>query len=327
MITSDKIPIEPYSHKKCTCICDICGEAFVRTFRNITKSREKYNTDKDYCKRCCYDIRSPKKEIVCIICKKSFIVGDTKANKYKKYCSLKCSNKGRVGSKRSKESRELMSKACKGRIPWNKGKRASEDSRILAGERSPSFGKTYMTKINNPEWAKKISDSFKGKINLGDKNGMKKISARNKVSNSRKEMFKNKKIRKEYSEKTKQAWKDGKFDGVSVGKCKWYKYKKIDGTIIKCQGTWELAFAKWADQNGLNFDTHKGRIPYTDENGEERSYYPDFFVYDWNEYIDIKSDYYWELHKSKFDLIWASNNNITITVLKKQDLANLGIVV
>lgn len=69
------------------------------------------------------------------------------------------------------------------------------------------------------------------------------------------------------AEKTRIAWAEGKFDGVKVGRCKWYKYVKRDSSQIKVQGTWELAFVKWADEQGLKFDTHQGKLSYQDENG------------------------------------------------------------
>jgi hypothetical protein len=75
MIISSDIPDKPHSHKKIQCQCDICGVMFTRQFKYITESRKRYDTSEDYCKRCCYDIRSPKREVVCETCKKPFTVG------------------------------------------------------------------------------------------------------------------------------------------------------------------------------------------------------------------------------------------------------------
>jgi len=155
MIINNDIPDTPNSHKKMKCQCDICGEIFFRMFKYITESRKRYNTEKDYCKRCCYNIRSPKKKIICRICKKSFVVGDSRANEAREYCSYECVGKGRIGYKHSARSKALMSKTGKGKVPWNKGKTSEEDNRILAGESSPSFGVTYRTKETHPEWAQK----------------------------------------------------------------------------------------------------------------------------------------------------------------------------
>ena len=194
------------------------------------------------------------------------------------------------------------------------------------GKNNPAYGKTYCTKENNPEWAFKIKQSTKGKINLGDCNGMKKLEARTKVSVARKEMFADIKVRKHYSEKTKKAWADGKFEGVRVGQCKWYEYKKVNGETIKCQGTWELAFAKWADESGLLFETHKGRITYLDIHESSRLYYPDFYIYEWDAYVDIKNEYHFNLQKEKFECIYKSNPDINLEILRRSDLEFLGVI-
>lgn len=86
-------------------------------------------------------------------------------------------------------------------------------------------------------------------------------------------------IRKHLSEKVKMAWVNGKFDGVKVGRCKWYSFEKKDGEVIKVQGKWELAFVEWADSINLKFKCkcHVGRISYKDALQNFRFYYPDFF--------------------------------------------------
>ena len=52
---------------------------------------------------------------------------------------------------------------------------------------------------------------------------------------------------------------------------------------------------------------------------------PDFFIEEWDCYVDIKSDYFWELQKDKFDCIFKSNPNLKLKILKKDDLVNLGV--
>lgn len=113
-----------------------------------------------------------------------------------------------------------------------------------------------------------------------------------------------------------------KFSG---GRCKWHSYTKFDGTTIKLQGTWELAFAKWADQQGITYTAHRGRIAYVDDRGDERSYYPDFWVEDWQEYIEIKNRYHMSLQERKFELIRASNPNMPLRILMREELKKLGV--
>ena len=130
-------------------------------------------------------------------------------------------------------------------------------------------------------------------------------------------------MRQKYSNGTKKAWEDGKFIGVNnCWKCLWYDYKHSNGKIYKVQGTWELKFIEWLDKNNLIFDCHKGRIPYIDDDNKNRNYYPDFFIYDWNIFVDIKSLFTFKGQERKFEIL---KNNNKIKILFKEDLKKLGI--
>lgn len=180
--------------------------------------------------------------------------------------------------------------------------------------------------INNPEIAIKISKTcIEKKINVGEKNGMKKIESKNKVSETRKKMFKDGRLSgTKISENLSLAWKNGLFDNVKVGRCKWYDFKKQDGTIIKCQGTWELKFVTWLEEKNIQYIAHKERIPYLME-GKQKFYYPDFFIFDWNCFVDIKNEYHYKLQFNKFENIIKSNPNLKLKILLKKDLISLGI--
>lgn len=180
------------------------------------------------------------------------------------------------------------------------------------------------TAINNmitsdPDWKRRNSISKKGKINLGDNNGMKSIEAREKVSKTRKSMM-TRDFRNKISEYTSKAWADGKYEGVRVGQSKWYTYLHSNGNEYKVQGTWELEFIKWLDNNDLEFKCHEGRIPYT-LNGKDKSYYPDFFITEWGQYVDIKNDYHYNLQKDKFEALKDQGNEIR--VILKEELEKL----
>jgi hypothetical protein len=181
--------------------------------------------------------------------------------------------------------------------------------------------KSLKKRFSDPKEREKISKSTKGKINLGDSNGMKQIEARKKVSNARKKMFENKELRKEYSEKTKKAWEDGKFEGVNVGQCKWFEYKHSNGKTYKVQGTWELAFIKWLDEKDMGFDCHRGRIPY-ELNGKQKNYYPDFWVNEWDSYVDVKAEVWYD--EEKFNAI-KENSDKEVKILFKEQLLDLGV--
>lgn len=160
-------------------------------------------------------------------------------------------------------------------------------------------------------------------VNRGKKNGMKQLSARRKVSISRRNM--SEKNRRIYSESTRNAWASGKFDDVRVGQCKWHDYILPTGKIVKVQGTWELKFIEWLVNNNFTFTVHKGRIPYN-INGQQKNYYPDFYVSEWNCYVDVKNDYHYNLQREKFNAIRSCNPDIEIRILTKCDLIQLGLL-
>lgn len=197
---------------------------------------------------------------------------------------------------------------------WEKYIHSKESYRI---NMSKSITRMYK---NNPDISEKKRISMLGK-NSGISNGMKQKTAREKVSIARKKMFKDHKIREHYSNKTKEAWASGKFDGIQTGFSKWHEYISKSGKMYKVQGNYELKFLKWLDENCMKFEVHKGRIPYT-LNGKRKNYYPDFYVYDWECYVDTKAKYWYD--KTKFDAIYESTN-IKLKILFEEDLKKLGI--
>lgn len=54
--------------------------------------------------------------------------------------------------------------------------------------------------------------------------------------------------------------------------------------------TYELRLAEDLDKNGIRWDTCK-RFSYIDPTGKVRTYTPDFFLIDYNVYLDPKNDY------------------------------------
>ena len=52
--------------------------------------------------------------------------------------------------------------------------------------------------------------------------------------------------------------------------------------------------AKWMDAEGIKWDRSKKRhmFRWIDTNGDERKYFPDFYLPDFNIYLDPENDYY-----------------------------------
>jgi hypothetical protein len=171
-----------------------------------------------------------------------------------------------------------------------------------------------------PERRQNISKTLiENKINVGEKNGMKSVEARKKVSDSRKHM--NSKNRKIYSDATRRAWAEGKFAGVKVGRCKWYAINTPNGPM-KVQGTWELKYAEYLLENNISFYAHRGRISYKDLQEATHSYYPDFYLPDDDRYIDIKAPYFYKLGREKFNLIKQQYPELKLDIIEYKKNTN-----
>jgi len=165
----------------------------------------------------------------------------------------------------------------------------------------------------DPDRKIRISNTLRAnKVNVGEKNGMKRLDARKKVSESRKNMSaENRKI---YSDAQRNAWATGKFADVKVGRCKWYAITTPNGPM-KVQGTWELKYAEYLLENNISFYAHRGRIAYIDSTGTEHSYYPDFYLPDEDRYVDIKASYIYDMTREKFELIRAQYPNLKLDII------------
>lgn len=172
----------------------------------------------------------------------------------------------------------------------------------------------------DPDWKVRNSNSKKGVINLGDSNGMKNPEVAKRVSNTRKKLLSDPAEREKIAIATSKAWEDGKYENVKVGISKWYDYVHSNGKTYKVQGTWELEFIKWLDANKINFKCHKGKIKYR-LNEKEKNYYPDFWIEDWNCWVDIKNKYHYSLQKDKFKALSDAGHNIKL--IFKEELESL----
>ena len=104
------------------------------------------------------------------------------------------------------------------------------------------------------------------------------------------------------------------------GKCKWYEYK---GTNL--QGTWELAIAKKLDQFSISWIKTKEKryiLEYIDDNKKLHSYNPDFYLKEYNYFLEIKG-HWWGKDKRKMELVMEQNPNVKIKIIEKDLFALL----
>lgn len=173
-------------------------------------------------------------------------------------------------------------------------------------------------KTCSPKCAHKAQAVVVRKLML-ENNPMKRLDVAKRMSKSRSKRFRDDPTFKEkVAAYTRKAWADGKYDGVRVGQCAWYKHTKLDGTVVKLQGTWEVVFAQFLDSLGIEYEAHRGRILYVDNLGINRSYYPDFYVPMWNAYIDVKGAMFYDLQLNKMQCIRRSNPDKFIEIVTRE---------
>lgn len=83
------------------------------------------------------------------------------------------------------------------------------------------------------------------------------------------------------------------------GRCKKYDYSSPIAGDVKLDGRWEVKVAEFFDKSGLNWERNRKRFKYIKPNGKESTYQPDFFIKDWNCYIEVKG-YETELDRAKW---------------------------
>lgn len=69
--------------------------------------------------------------------------------------------------------------------------------------------------------------------------------------------------------------------------------------VVKLDGSWELAVAKFLDSHNVKWIRNKKRFDYTDSTGKNRTYCPDFYLLETNTFIEVKG-YITELDRSKW---------------------------
>lgn len=97
-----------------------------------------------------------------------------------------------------------------------------------------------------------------------------------------------------------------------AGRCKKYDYYSPIAGSVKLDGTWELKVAKWLDDQQLTWERNNKRFPYIHLNGKQSHYVPDFWVEEWNAYLEVKG-YETKLDRCKWSqfadklIIWKKN--------------------
>ena len=67
------------------------------------------------------------------------------------------------------------------------------------------------------------------------------------------------------------------------------EYVKKDGTIVMLDSSWEEALAKRLDNIGVDWNRPEEPIPYVTSDGKTHKYFPDFYLPQYDLYLDPKN--------------------------------------
>lgn len=100
----------------------------------------------------------------------------------------------------------------------------------------------------------------------------------------------------------------------TCGRCKKYDYLSPVAGNIKVDGRWELALCYYLDAQKLTWSRNRERFNYIKSNGKSSTYQPDFYVNEWNSYIEVKG-YETDLDRCKWSQFPAP-----LRILRKKDI-------
>jgi hypothetical protein len=90
-------------------------------------------------------------------------------------------------------------------------------------------------------------------------------------------------------------------------------YKHYDYNGVKMDSSWEVDIAKWMDNENIKWERSRKKymLWWTDDNGNKRRYYPDFYLPEYDVYLDPKNKYKIENDRIKMERV-IKENRITL---------------
>lgn len=185
-----------------------------------------------------------------------------------------------------------------------KGPRRKQTSKFANGQR----GGWNKDKSYDELYGEHKSSEIKLKISNGNK-GSKGIAL-----TEEKEIERRNKIRNSINARYKNGW-----DSI-CGRAPKLKYQTKENLIITVDGTWELAVAKYLDSINVVWKRNTKRFPYLNLENKNSTYKPDFYVKDWNCFIEVKG------YKTDLDNCKWSQFNENLQVWDKAKLKELKLI-
>jgi len=162
------------------------------------------------------------------------------------------------------------------------------------GRKAWNKGLTKETDIRIKEGSEKLSDRYKsGELISANKGRFKTQEEKDKISKTQ--------LGNDYQRVCKKT----------------VEYTCKDGSIVKLDSSWEVRLAKLLDENSIKWIRPKS-IPWIDKKGIKHNYFPDFYLLDYDVFLDPKNDYVIETQKEK--LLALSEQYDNIIIMKEKDI-------
>lgn len=170
----------------------------------------------------------------------------------------------------------------------------------------------FTNQDNRYKGGKPLSEDHKEKIRKSNKGNPKLIGKNNGMSKPT--------MKKHMRNVMLNKYKNG-FE-VKCGRAPKLDYDSDVAGKIKVDGSWELKVAIYFDRLGLKWKRNENRFPYINELKTHSTYRPDFYVYDWDCFIEVKGyqvlrdNYKWnQFPKDKVLLVWNKTELLKRNIL------------
>jgi hypothetical protein len=109
-----------------------------------------------------------------------------------------------------------------------------------------------------------------------------------------------------------------------------YEYITVDGAKIKLHSSWEVTIAKNLDEYGIKW-IRPEPLKWIDCEGKTHNYYSDFYIPEWDVYLEPKSDWIQKIQNKrqpgKWEYLNMMYNNIFILKEHQLDIVSIKLVV
>lgn len=113
-----------------------------------------------------------------------------------------------------------------------------------------------------------------------------------------------------HSERTKEILRQKALSNPYKRKCKkTVEYIKKDGSKVFLDSTYEIKTANILEELGILWERPNSLV-WIDKNNRKHNYFPDFYLLDYDIYLDPKNEYCFKVQKEKIDYIKINYKNV-----------------